>query len=53
MSDLRFGLVGLGARSQIGQYAHKPGEGSAIVAVADPVAGQRDLALERYPDATA
>ena len=53
MSDLRFGLVGLGARSRLAQYAHKPGEGSAIVAVCDPVAAQRDLALERYPDATA
>ena len=53
MTDLRFGVVGLGARSRIAQYAHRPGEGSAVVAVCDPVAGQRDLALEQYPDATA
>jgi predicted dehydrogenase len=53
MTDLRFGVVGLGARSRIAQYAHRPGEGSEVVAVCDPVAGQRDLALEQYPDATA
>jgi predicted dehydrogenase len=53
MSDLRFGLVGLGARSRIAQYAHRPGEGSAIVAVADPSAPQRDATRELYPDATA
>lgn len=53
MSDLRFGLVGLGSRSRIAQYAHKPGAGSAVVAVCDPVAQQRDLAVERYPGATA
>ncbi|TCC28691.1 Gfo/Idh/MocA family protein [Kribbella sindirgiensis] len=53
MTDLRFGVVGLGARSRIAQYAHRPGEGSEVVAVCDPVAGQRDLALELYPDATA
>jgi predicted dehydrogenase len=53
MTDLRFGVVGLGARSRIAQYAHRPGEGSEVVAVCDPVAGQRDLALELYPEATA
>ncbi|TDO45157.1 putative dehydrogenase [Kribbella sp. VKM Ac-2571] len=53
MTDLRFGVVGLGARSRIAQYAHRPGEGSEVVAVCDPVAGQRNLALELYPDATA
>src|SRR5882672_10659347 len=52
MSDLRFGVVGLGARSRIAQYAHRPGEGSEVVAVADPAASQRDAALELYPDAT-
>ncbi|MFI6831946.1 Gfo/Idh/MocA family protein [Kribbella sp. NPDC050241] len=53
MTDLRFGLVGLGARSRLAQYAHTPGEGSAIVAVADPAAAQRDIALERFAGATA
>ncbi|GAA0593945.1 Gfo/Idh/MocA family oxidoreductase [Kribbella sandramycini] len=53
MTDLRFGVVGLGARSRIAQYAHRPGQGSAVVAVADPVAGQREQTLELYPEATA
>jgi predicted dehydrogenase len=53
MTDLRFGVVGLGARSRIAQYAHRPGEGSAVVALADPSAPQRDAALEQYPQATA
>jgi predicted dehydrogenase len=53
MSDLRFGVVGLGARSGLAQHAHKPGEGNAIVAVCDPVEKQREQALADYPDATA
>jgi predicted dehydrogenase len=52
MSNLRFGVVGLGARSRIAQYAHRPAEGSEIVAVADPAAEQRTAALAQYPDAT-
>ena len=52
MTDLRFGVVGLGARSRIAQHAHLPGEGSEIVALADPAAAQRDAAQEQYPNAT-
>ncbi|MEI8407861.1 MULTISPECIES: Gfo/Idh/MocA family protein [unclassified Kribbella] len=52
MTDLRFGVVGLGARSRIAQYAHRPGEGSEVVALADPAAAQRDAAQQQYPDAT-
>jgi predicted dehydrogenase len=52
MTDLRFGVVGLGARSRIAQYAHRPGEGSEIVALADPSAAQREAAQAQYPDAT-
>jgi predicted dehydrogenase len=52
MTDLRFGVVGLGARSRIAQYAHRPGEGSEIVALADPAAAQREAAQERYPNAS-
>jgi len=52
MTDLRFGVVGLGARSRIAQYAHRPGEGSEVVALADPAASQRDAAQALYPDAT-
>jgi predicted dehydrogenase len=51
--DLRFGVVGLGARSRIAQYAHLPGEGSRVVAVCDPVAAQRSSALADLPGATA
>ncbi|MGW1339728.1 Gfo/Idh/MocA family protein [Kribbella sp. NPDC002412] len=52
MTDLRFGVVGLGARSRIAHYAHRPGEGSEVVALADPAAAQRDAAQAQYPDAT-
>ncbi|MEU4602813.1 Gfo/Idh/MocA family oxidoreductase [Kribbella sp. NPDC023972] len=52
MTDLRFGVVGLGARSRIAQHAHRPGRGSEVVALADPASGQRDAAHAQYPDAT-
>jgi predicted dehydrogenase len=51
--DLRFGVVGLGARSRLARHAHQPGEGSRIVAVCDPVAAQQQAALADYPDAQA
>jgi predicted dehydrogenase len=51
--DLRFGVVGLGARSRIAQYAHRPGAGSRVVAVCDPAPVQRAATLEKLPDATA
>jgi predicted dehydrogenase len=53
MTDLRFGVVGLGARSSLARHAHKPGEGAEIVAVCDPVEKQRQAALTTYPEATA
>ncbi|MFI7061511.1 Gfo/Idh/MocA family protein [Kribbella sp. NPDC050124] len=52
MTDLRFGVVGLGARSRIAQYAHRHGEGSEVVALADPAAAQREAAQAQYPEAT-
>lgn len=52
MTDLRFGVVGLGVRSSIAQYAHRPGDGSEIVTLADPAVAQRDAAQAIYPDAT-
>jgi predicted dehydrogenase len=52
MTDLRFGVVGLGARSRIAQHAHRPGEGSRIVAVCDPVEKQQVAARSDYPGAT-
>jgi predicted dehydrogenase len=51
--DLRFGVVGLGARSRLAKHAHHPGEGSRIVAVCDPVEAQQQAALAEYPDARA
>ncbi|GAA1613933.1 Gfo/Idh/MocA family oxidoreductase [Kribbella sancticallisti] len=51
--DLRFGVVGLGMRSSLARHAHRPGEGSRIVAVCDPVAAQQQAALADYPDAQA
>jgi predicted dehydrogenase len=35
MSDLRIGIIGLGVRSEIAVYAHRPGAGSRIVAACD------------------
>jgi predicted dehydrogenase len=53
MTDLRFGVVGLGARSGIARHAHLPGEGSQIVAVCDPSGAQQQAALDHYPEAKA
>jgi predicted dehydrogenase len=53
MTDLRFGVVGLGARSGIARHAHQPGEGSQIVAVCDPSGAQQQAALDAYPEAKA
>jgi len=36
VSDLRIGVVGYGLRGGLSAHAHKPGEGSAIVALCDP-----------------
>lgn len=35
MSDLRIGVLGSGGRGGIARHAHKPGEGSAVVACCD------------------
>ena len=35
-SDLQLAIVGLGERSILGAYAHRPGRGARVVAVADP-----------------
>ncbi|TCN44553.1 putative dehydrogenase [Kribbella orskensis] len=51
--DLRFGVVGLGARSKIARHAHLPGAGSRLVAVCDPSEVQRKATLDELPDATA
>ena len=51
--DLRFGVVGLGARSTLARHAHKPGAGSRIVAVCDPAEAQRAATVAELPEATA
>lgn len=35
MRDIRVGIVGAGGRGWIGKLAHKPGQGSAVVACCD------------------
>jgi len=36
VSDLRIGVVGYGLRGGLSAHAHRPGEGSAVVALCDP-----------------
>ncbi len=50
MSDLRVGVIGFGLRSGLVAAAHRPGEGSRIVAVCDPRPERRRLAREAYGD---
>ena len=47
-TDLRIGVIGMGARSDLASLAHRPGEGSRVTAVADPAERGRDLARERF-----
>ncbi|WP_037570470.1 Gfo/Idh/MocA family protein [Phaeacidiphilus oryzae] len=35
MEDLRIGVLGLGIRASLGRHAHRPGQGSRVVAVCD------------------
>jgi predicted dehydrogenase len=51
--ELRFGVVGLGARSGVAEHADTPEQGSRVVAVCDPVAAQQDSARQRFGSATA
>ena len=46
MTDLRFGVVGLGARSKLAQHA--PG----VVAICDPALASRESGLAMFPGAT-
>jgi predicted dehydrogenase len=43
--DLRIGVIGYGLRSGLVRLAHRPGEGSALVAVCDPRAERREQAV--------
>ena len=49
--DLRIGLIGFGTRAKLGEQAHRPGEGSVVVAVADTSDVQRERARAQLPDA--
>ncbi|MEE1650000.1 Gfo/Idh/MocA family oxidoreductase [Brachybacterium sp. J144] len=46
--DLRIGVIGMGARSDLASHAHRPGEGFRVTVVADPAERGRDLARERF-----
>ncbi len=48
MTDLRVGVVGLGARGYLADLAHRPGQGSRVVACADPREAARTEAVSRF-----
>ncbi len=48
--DLRVGVIGYGQRGTIARYAHRPGEGSRIVVVADPSARAQQAARAHFGD---
>jgi predicted dehydrogenase len=51
VTDVRLGVVGLGVRSALAEYAHRPGAGSRIVAACDSHRLRRESAVARYgPD---
>ncbi|MDP9397896.1 MAG: Gfo/Idh/MocA family oxidoreductase [Actinomycetota bacterium] len=47
-ADLRLAIVGLGERSVLAAYAHRPGRGARVVAVVDPEPGRRAEAPGRF-----
>lgn len=50
-TDLRVGILGFGLRSGLWRHAHRPGEGSQVVAVCDSGARGRAAAAEAIPGA--
>ena len=50
MKDLRIGIIGCCGRGTLADNAHKPGEGSVIVAGAEPYPEQRKMFLDRYQE---
>ena len=50
MTDARIGILGFGLRSNLASYAHRPGEGSVVVAVCDTDQRGRDDAAARLGD---
>ncbi|MGQ4495071.1 Gfo/Idh/MocA family protein [Dermabacteraceae bacterium P13095] len=53
MADLRIGIIGYGARGGLAKHAHKPEEGSAVVAVCDPTERGLADAREAFGDSAA
>jgi predicted dehydrogenase len=51
MEDIQIGIVGYGIRGGLATHAHRPGQGSRIVAVCDPRESRRIAARNAYgPD---
>ncbi|SDJ56202.1 Gfo/Idh/MocA family protein [Streptomyces indicus] len=50
-SDLRLGVLGFGLRGSIARLAHRPGEGSRVVALADHLPAVRAEAAAAFPGA--
>ncbi len=48
IKELRIGVVGCGARGYLARHAHRPEDGSRVVAVVDPDEGARARAREWY-----
>ncbi|MFW6292980.1 MAG: Gfo/Idh/MocA family protein, partial [Spirochaetota bacterium] len=48
MEDLRIGVIGAGGRGSIARHAHRPNEGSRIVACCDTVPAHLEQAREWY-----
>lgn len=46
--DLRIGIIGFGLRAGLAHHAHRPGEGSRVVAVCEPRSARRASAIEKY-----
>jgi predicted dehydrogenase len=50
VDDLCVGVLGYGLRNSLAGHAHRPGAGSAIIAVCDPRPERLAEARERYGD---
>ena len=50
VSDLRIGVIGFGLRGRLAEHAHRPGDGSAVVALCDPSPGAGERFRERFGD---
>jgi predicted dehydrogenase len=48
MTDLAIGVIGYGLRGNLAAHAHRPGEGSRLVALYDPDAAAHDRFRDRF-----